>query len=460
MTSDNTFSVFIADADGFRLFARRFPSFLDASVFLVSLLEKRATVHEQNDDEGNAAAFRVAARAWAEQEDEEPGSGMLGDGRVYGIARDADDEREPTLREALADNGHGLDFLSFSRYVADDERADTSFRYGRDFSDERNRDDADFVGSRYLSGSDYSGGALVRANRKAIEAEIDDTDDNGDPLPLSLAVTAHGGYNTEATYFRLDVPHQSAAAVAEILLGLENYPVVSDEALSEQESEDEAESWASYGAWDFVRALESRHGLDDGFVSLSDDEAGNLFRIADNGSGLVEHEESVYFDVERAAERIPAGFLFYVGEIATSEGWRYGAEKGIEEPDEARRILRLVRIGDTLRALETALASRLARKADPEDGPRVEQGRDEARRLILDATIDEGDTTAPLDADAIGRVADRRFRVTFRRWRYGPEIDRHGYPAMREDTAVVDFDPFDTGASVLDAIEPILALVS
>lgn len=347
-----------------------------------------------------------------------------------------------TLRELLQGNKarHGLDFLAFSDYVSPKERAETSFRYGRDFSDKGKADGADVVGSRYLVGSDYSGGSLVRANRRAVLEIL------GEESPL--IVRAHGGYNTEAIYFRLDVDDENAAQALKILAGLENYPVVSDDVLSTVEHEEQETGWESYGAQDFRKALEARHGLENGFLADDVGTFGELFAIADNGSGLVEHEEndgSPYFRTEQAAERIPAAFLFYVAKI--DEDFRAGAELALSEPDEARRILRMVRMGETLRALERELARTLAYRVDPENGPRNEQARHEARRIILDATVDEGSTLSIPD---IERKVDRSFRLTFKRWRFnGPT-----------ETLSLDFDPFDTGASVADAIAPIAALFS
>lgn len=365
-----------------------------------------------------------------------------------------------TLRQALSGSRalSALDFFAFSARLSDEERAETDFRYGRDFDDKNGPDGADVVGSRYLSGSDYSGGSLVRANIRAVLETL------GDESPL--VVKAHGGHNTLALYFRLDVDDENAGEAAEILSGLENYPVVSDDVLSAQEHDEAESAWASYGAHDFRRELEARFGLESGFLS-TDEQAerfGILFRAAEgDGNPLVEHEESgPYFHLEEAAGRIPAAFLFYVANVDEGETWRYGAEKALAEPDEARRILRMVRMGETLRALERALAVRLANAAEPDEGDKAErmaQGHGTARRWILGATVDEGDTLAELDGPALERKGDRGFRVTFRHGKFkgqGP----NGFPIYEIETLALDFDPFDTGASVADAVGPILALFS
>lgn len=454
----NTFRAFEQGPDSRRPFSRSFPSFDEARKALVALLARKA---RETDDEGNAAAFRVAADSWAQ--DSEPGSGMLGDGNVYGIERDEGEPR--TVRDFLSGlkGARSLDFFAFS---ARTDRNETDFRYGRDFDDAR-EDAADVVGSRYLSGSDYSGGALIRANVRAASDEIDDTNDEGETLGAAgLKVTAHGGHNTLALYFRLDVEHEGAAAAAEILSGLENYPVVSDEALSEQEHEEQESAWQSYGAADFRRALALKFGIEPDFLS-TDEQAetfGTLFRAAEGGGNpLVEHEETgPYFRIDDAAERIPAAFLFLVVDVDKAEGWRYGAEKALAEPDEARRILRMVRMGETLRALERALAVRLSNATDPENGDRAErmaQGHRTAREWILGADVDEGDTLAELDGPALERPADRGFRVVFKAGRFkgqGP----NGFPIYETETLALDFDPFDNGATVADAVGPIVALFS
>lgn len=452
----NTFRVFVDGPESAPLFARSFPTFDEARRFLVAMLERKARrADEIEGQEGNAAAFRIAAASWAQ--DTEPGSGMLGDGNVYGV--EIDEGEEPrTVRDFLSGLKGSRFWLDFFAFGSRADATETDFRYGRDFDDAKGPDAADVVGSRYLSGSDYSGGSLVRANIRAVVEIL------GEESPL--VVKAHGGHNTLALYFRLDVPHENAGTVAEILSGLENYPVVSDDTLSEQEHEEAESAWAAWGAQDFRRELEARFALERDFLS-TDEQAetfGTLFRAAEgDGNPLVEHEESgPYFRLEEAAGRIPAAFLFYVANVDKGETWRYGAEKALAEPDEARRILRMVRMGETLRALERALAVRLSNAAEPDEGDRAErmaQGHGTARRWILGATVDEGDTLAELDGPALERKADRGFRVVFKAGRFkgqGP----NGFPIYETETLAVDFDPFDDGASVADAVGPILALFS
>lgn len=292
-----------------------------------------------------------------------------------------------------------VDFLSFSDYAKDTE-TETSFRYGRDFNDETDFAKAQLVGHRYLCGSDYSGGSVIRANQKDIIDTI------GEDSPLLVQAT--GGYNTLAFYFRLDVDDEQAPVLAEILKGLEGYCIIDESTLSEIESEEEQESWASFAAADFRHELESRAGLERDFLDLSDEDGGELFQNADNGSGLVIHEETgPYFDTGRAAERTPVAFLFYVGK----PDWQALAELAFEDPDDARRILRLVRIGETLKSLETALVRRFPVK-DPENGSRTEQARYPVRRKILDSKPEIGDWLQPLDVATLENKALRSFTVT------------------------------------------------
>jgi hypothetical protein len=333
-----------------------------------------------------------------------------------------------TLRELFANAksySDGIEFLAFSRFCRT-ARTETDFRYGHDFDDKKGPEGADVVGHSALTGSDYSGGTVVRANRRAVRELL------GEDSPL--IVTAHGGYNTEAIYFRLDVADEHVAEVFELLEGLNDYPSVDDSVLSELESEEESEGWESYGADDFLRSLESRYRLERGDVSISKVYLGFLFQRADGGSGLVVHEESPgpYFDTDRAAEKTPAAFLFYLGTFE-GQGAEENMQLGMESPDECRRLLRLIRIGNTLRALATALGGSAWG----------------ARQRILNAKIDSGDETAELSAETLENKILRSFRLTFERWAGG-----------KPETLSLDFDPFDTGASVLDSVPKIQALFS
>jgi len=351
-----------------------------------------------------------------------------------------------TIRQLLAIRGtkvgHNWEFL---RFTTDADRTETDFRYGRDFDDNRGTwEGADVVGHAYLTSSDYSGGSVVRANQKAIEQEIDDTDEESNPLPHGIIVRAHGGHNTLAVYFRLDMDHKDADKVLEILDGLDDYPSIDDEILSEVENEEETESWESYRADDYLRSLEARFGLERGDVEIEKDSLGQLFHMVDGGQGLIVHEEGpgVYFDTDRAAEKTPAVFLFYLGNLEPLD-----IERVLENPDDARRILRLQKAGLTLRSLRDRVASLLPNKT--ETGDEILGNTFTASRWILDAKVEAGDFSAGLDREALERPADRSFSLTFSRW-----------TSAKVETLTVTLDPFDNGASVYDGAPKIIGLFS
>ncbi len=288
-----------------------------------------------------------------------------------------------TLRQALLGLASlpDLETVTFSRWAKETE-TETDFRYGQDF-EPADFEKATLVSHRYLSGSDYSGGALVRANQKAVLAFADS------------AVTFHGSHGTIAVFFRLDVESEHAEEVASVLAGLDNYAAVSDDSFSEQEHEEELAAWESYARNDFLRSLEQEHGLERDEIALSHEALAELWRVADKGQGLVIHEDSgPHFETERAASEISAPLLFYVGRLSLdfAETARLFLDEGTRS--EGIRLLRLHKIGETLREL----------------AKRAGNGAHEA---ILRATIKAGDTSAALDLDAIGRPLDRAFVVDF-----------------------------------------------
>jgi hypothetical protein len=241
----------------------------------------------------------------------------------------------------------------------------------------------------------------------------------------SVIVRAHGGYNTLAVWFRLDVRTDSADAIAEMLAGLDDYPIIDESTLSEIEHEREMEDWESYGQSDFLRALETEHGIERDSLEIDADALSDLWRTADNGQGLVTHEESpgVYFDVDRAAEAISAPILFYVSKLSIDFPDTVSLMETDEGKGEAYRLLRLSMIGETLRRLEDKTIKATPSKGlDPENGPASEQKRYPIRQAILSASIEAGDTNLPLDREAVDR--ESKFTVEFSRYRYEPTAEQ------------------------------------
>ena len=118
----------------------------------------------------------------------------------------------------------------------------------------------------YASGSDYSGSTVEKANcREFLESYGEE----------GFVWEAHGGHNTYAVVLGLtgllECPDDTFDAILGIVEGLENYPLIDDEALSNLETEGADEAWESWVAGDFRRALEKKFdGVDFEWPSDSD----------------------------------------------------------------------------------------------------------------------------------------------------------------------------------------------
>lgn len=183
-------------------------------------------------------------------------------------------------------------------YTLDETDADadvcgvSSASYGR--LDRATCDDADddvgaYVVPDVLSGSDYSGSSVERANARAFLESFRD---------VLGVVDLHGGHGTYAVAVRLDIVD---AEVLETLERLTDYPVVDDDTLAEVESEMDAEAWDGWARDDFRRALCARFGcnLDD----VEDSIVADVFREACDASGTYFESDGAdrYVDVDKVA---------------------------------------------------------------------------------------------------------------------------------------------------------------
>ena len=105
----------------------------------------------------------------------------------------------------------------------------------------------------YASGSDYSGSTVEKANcREFLESYGEE----------GFVWEAHGGHNTYAVVLGLtgllECPDDTFDAILGIVEGLEDYPLIDDEALSTLETEGADEAWESWVAGDFRCALEKK----------------------------------------------------------------------------------------------------------------------------------------------------------------------------------------------------------
>lgn len=115
-------------------------------------------------------------------------------------------------------------------------------------------------------------------------------------------------------WFELALVHPSRADEVEAIeADLESYPVLDEDALSEAEHEDAAESWDSWGASYFVRALVRKFRDDEATAELADDldsdQVHELYRLACDAIGRSTYEthgDGPHFWIDEAAERVQA----------------------------------------------------------------------------------------------------------------------------------------------------------
>jgi hypothetical protein len=111
-----------------------------------------------------------------------------------------------------------------------------------------------------MGGSDYSGGSVEVANHKVFMEEFGD-------LPGVHEI--HGDFDTYGVVIRLDC---ITPGMIEIFEGLDNYPVIDEEAMSEVEREAEDEAWDNWVRRDYERALVT--ALNDDGEGATDDAHG------------------------------------------------------------------------------------------------------------------------------------------------------------------------------------------
>lgn len=106
---------------------------------------------------------------------------------------------------------------------------------------------------RYLSGSDYSGGFVCRANYEAFLEEFPDC------CEKRWALETPGGY---CTYGLLLHVERAPAEAWEFIVSLVDYPSLDDERVSELELEAADDAWDSWGRTDWIKLCAERFGFD------------------------------------------------------------------------------------------------------------------------------------------------------------------------------------------------------
>ena len=367
-----------------------------------------------------------------------------------------EEQRTTTLRALLqgSDTFGVVDFFQLDSFEHENGAADVaSFEtvsYGA--LENASESDADCIGSDLLSGSDYNGGALARSNFGSMLALIEELEEEHEcSLPYFQAA---GGYGTFALLFALDkeAPEEALAGIVGALESLDSYPVLDEEHYTETEMQDEEEAWKNYAERDFVSELEQSIGspyLCEVDFDGAKIDSGEFFRLVaerenlNGGTGVAHECTGPYFMTGEAASAVHPAKLFYLG-AATIDGKQalnYASEASEEDANEARRVLRLVGLGDCLQSIGGALQglffdgslwSRKQRRGmKPEpigaelssealDSIRAHSAR-RAREIMLGAKIEAGDCDSPLALDSWKSEPIRAATVTLSSYVDGAE---------------------------------------
>lgn len=167
------------------------------------------------------------------------------------------------------------------------------------------------------SGSDYNGGALARSNVRALE-ELAESEGL---VHWSLS----GGHGSHGIAFPL---WERSRELVSILEGLEDYPVVDEDAMSEEESEDEEQAWDSWVRHDFAKALETETGVD--VSEVPDAKLRELFHslCSERGRYFEHSDEGPTIDVDELAEGVERfDLLGLEGAVSTTADEEARAER-------------------------------------------------------------------------------------------------------------------------------------
>lgn len=338
------------------------------------------------------------------------------------MTTEQDNEQDKTTFRALLSGGFiGLDTFKLDTYGEGIEAIENGEQIPYRMLDTVNNDtDADAVGHRSLCGSDYNGGSLVRSNLKAFRALVEEETADGEALPI---VDTFGGMGTDGVLLLLDREHETEKLrpFVELIQGLEDYPVVCEDTMSELEHEDENEAWENGAEADFARSLADLIGADS---EVEDTDTGVTLRelfsaVADSanlngGPGVIHEETGPYIMTDDAAKHVSPVLLFALDLVKLDADTMLDLASSVDPDDhaEARRIRRLSRLGAGLRQTQKALAYRFARLgrttdattgkvirlSDEAERVREQEANRKASDIILRAEIDAGDTDAPIDS--------------------------------------------------------------
>lgn len=167
-------------------------------------------------------------------------------------------------------------------------------------------ENGDWWGSTYTEGSDYSGGSVTQANHKAMLEMCEELSAEHGSDFWQTRASGHGGYHL---YFNV---FTTPDEIVEALAALDDYPVVDDDALSEQEMENTQEAWDGWAAYEFRKGLEKKFGGD--ADEISDEDLWTCFSEAQEDANVYwedQNGEGMWTDVERVLKKVdepPTGF--------------------------------------------------------------------------------------------------------------------------------------------------------
>lgn len=116
-----------------------------------------------------------------------------------------------------------------------------------------------------MSGSDYSGTTYHRSNYDTFLEKFGDVEG---------VYSLYGGYGTFAIAIRADLVNEE---IHEAIAGLNDYPVLDEDALTEYENELEGEAWNNWARHDFVQSIENRFDIEDLEELMTDVQIEDLF---------------------------------------------------------------------------------------------------------------------------------------------------------------------------------------
>lgn len=165
-------------------------------------------------------------------------------------------------------NMNHLSFWTYNRYVCNYIDGKIESYYTQDIPADRSvywsnlekiespdlsNTDNIYIMHDYCQMGDYGGSLVEKANTDIL------TDEYG-------FIKVFGGYGSISCIIQIDallcMPEEESDRILEVLEGLSDYPLIDDEELSNQESEQINEAWNDWTEYDFKRVIESKFDIE------------------------------------------------------------------------------------------------------------------------------------------------------------------------------------------------------